>query len=303
MEGSSSLPGGKAMDPTIAPMPVKTVMEDHIGRMISLRIPCCFMTPAEDIASGKLARNTPTTKASNWPMDAVFTRMPMTTLSGTASIKMPSQIISAACLLPPSWAWPPSLPPPGCAVAWWLAHRSGSAWPVGSDRKASSSGSSSEASSASRATGASALRGTWAEAAPVQAGGASVRSQPNSSSNAPRPSFVGGAAPSGGSSSRVGAWALGALATSACRNRSSRSQSLSTSPRWMTSTVVRSSATAVAVTARACTRCSVPRSPFARTTWRARPSAARQPSPCRLPAETSTDPSTTKYIGHSASTS
>mmetsp|Transcript_89204 Transcript_89204/g.257170 ORF Transcript_89204/g.257170 Transcript_89204/m.257170 type:complete len:240 (+) Transcript_89204:166-885(+) len=106
--GSSLLPGGKIDAPTAAPMPVMIAMEAHMAKMTLLRMPCKRIVPAEDIASGKLARKTPTTKASNVPRVAVLTKMPMTTLSGTPSIKIPSQIVKAACTPRPPWPpWPP----------------------------------------------------------------------------------------------------------------------------------------------------------------------------------------------------
>mmetsp|Transcript_16468 Transcript_16468/g.47011 ORF Transcript_16468/g.47011 Transcript_16468/m.47011 type:complete len:351 (+) Transcript_16468:312-1364(+) len=304
--GSSWLPGGKMMAPKQAPKPVITVMEAHIIKMTPRRMPCSRIVPAEDIASGKLARKTPTTKARRVPWDAVFTRIPMTKLSGTPSMRMPSQIMIAACTpLPPSCPWP-SLPSAAAVAAFSLARRSGRSLSAARSTSLPPSRPPSSSPSRCRSCASSSVKGSEAVAAPPPAP-ASSASFPSCeaaaevclchprSSSAAQPKREGPTVPSGGSSgtgTHVSAAAAsptdkpGALATSACRKRSSFSQSLSMSLRCTISTVVRSRAVAVAGAAWPSTRCSVPSSPFACTVCRVAPSW--------LPRTTSTHPSTTK---------
>mmetsp|Transcript_68094 Transcript_68094/g.175543 ORF Transcript_68094/g.175543 Transcript_68094/m.175543 type:complete len:341 (-) Transcript_68094:258-1280(-) len=102
--GSSMASRGKMTAPTPAPNVVITTMENHIRRIVLTRIPWAFMLPEALMLSGKLLRKTPTTKGSAAaaaeplcsPPDRL-TRMPMTRDSGTASMRMPSHTISAAC--------------------------------------------------------------------------------------------------------------------------------------------------------------------------------------------------------------
>ena len=79
--GELSLPGGKAMAPIAAPIPVSTTIEPHINIIRFCGKPHTAMVPEEDITSGKFDKKTP--------------------------IMIPNQIITAACefaLWP--WTWP-----------------------------------------------------------------------------------------------------------------------------------------------------------------------------------------------------
>mmetsp|Transcript_41313 Transcript_41313/g.93455 ORF Transcript_41313/g.93455 Transcript_41313/m.93455 type:complete len:380 (-) Transcript_41313:1234-2373(-) len=97
-------PGGKVRAPKAAPKPVPTKMVPHIARMVTVFTPQAFIVPDEDMASGKLAKNTPITKVSNELLSAPLDRIPSTKLSGIPSMRMPSQIMMAA-VLPPWWLW------------------------------------------------------------------------------------------------------------------------------------------------------------------------------------------------------
>mmetsp|Transcript_13944 Transcript_13944/g.39695 ORF Transcript_13944/g.39695 Transcript_13944/m.39695 type:complete len:341 (+) Transcript_13944:171-1193(+) len=271
--GSSVLPGGKIAAPSSAPKPVRSVMDPHMSRITRRRMPCKRIVLADDIASGKFARKTPTTNATSWAWVAVFARIPMTRLSGTPSMRIPIHIMIAVCK---PWLLPCSMPPfTASAVARSPApsRRSGrsdsavSSPPGPAKRPAMSD--SSLAPPPSSASGSAGLG--WSRAC----GGVACRTQPSSSSAA-HPNFAGPAAPSGGSRSTATAKAFSssperappvALATSACLNRSSRSVSLSMSLRGTISTVVRSTAVAVTGTAWPKTRCSVPSNSLAPTTW------------------------------------
>mmetsp|Transcript_8493 Transcript_8493/g.18045 ORF Transcript_8493/g.18045 Transcript_8493/m.18045 type:complete len:218 (+) Transcript_8493:179-832(+) len=196
--GSSALPGGKICAPTKAPMPVITVIEDHIGMITLFRIPCKSIVPAEDIASGKFARKTPTTKATSVPRVAVFTRIPMTMLSGTASMSIPSHIIIAACTprLSP-WPWAASelastpFPAAAAAAASALARRSERSatvdpWAMSKPTPLSLSISSSSSSPSSEGVGVSRPREQGLEVLDMSPGcfvscGVSCRLQPRSS--------------------------------------------------------------------------------------------------------------------------
>mmetsp|Transcript_23801 Transcript_23801/g.65801 ORF Transcript_23801/g.65801 Transcript_23801/m.65801 type:complete len:239 (+) Transcript_23801:190-906(+) len=116
VEGSSLEPGGKSKAPMDAPKAVRNVMVHHMRRMFLTWIPCAFMLPEELMLSGRLLRKTPITKGSAASADEecelpvaadLLIRMPMTSDSGIASIRMPSHTMIAA------WALPPGL---GCGL-------------------------------------------------------------------------------------------------------------------------------------------------------------------------------------------
>jgi hypothetical protein len=71
-------------------------MADHMPMMTIDLMLYDFMIAAEDIASGRLARKTPTVKVISEEMFPEFARMPSTKDSGMASSPMPSQIMIAA---------------------------------------------------------------------------------------------------------------------------------------------------------------------------------------------------------------
>ncbi len=84
------------MAPSPAPRPVPTKMADHMPMMTLGFMLYCFMIAAEDMASGRLARKTPTVKVISEETLPAFARMPSTKDSGMASRPIPSQIIIAA---------------------------------------------------------------------------------------------------------------------------------------------------------------------------------------------------------------
>mmetsp|Transcript_120960 Transcript_120960/g.342200 ORF Transcript_120960/g.342200 Transcript_120960/m.342200 type:complete len:307 (+) Transcript_120960:84-1004(+) len=252
--GSSALPGGNTSAPTYAPMAVVKVMDAHMVRMDIFLMPCAYIVPADDMASGKFARKTPQTKVRRVLLVAVFTRIPMTTLSGILSMRMPNQIIIAACTPRPwpEWPWTSSCPsPPFAALAFSI--RSGRSWVA---KKSSLNGSSPTSSSKSSSQDGSDEAQDVPFPLPLGGvgapdGGASTSTvigvwpcpslttsfvvllrQPNSA-KAP-PNFDGADMPSGGTKStgRPLSWAPTLpLWSTACRKRLSCSQSLSMSPR------------------------------------------------------------------------
>jgi len=67
------------------------IIEVHISMIVMLFMPARFMITEEERASGKLARNTPRINVIEIPASCAH-RIPMTSDSGTASMRMPSQI-------------------------------------------------------------------------------------------------------------------------------------------------------------------------------------------------------------------
>mmetsp|Transcript_107233 Transcript_107233/g.277478 ORF Transcript_107233/g.277478 Transcript_107233/m.277478 type:complete len:340 (+) Transcript_107233:226-1245(+) len=121
VEAESAAPGGKSTAPSADPAAVRAVVASHISKMLRTFMPCAFMLPDELIASGKLLMKTPITKgnaaaaalldwsASSPPTALLLMMMPITKDSGTASIRIPSQTITALCLaalLTKWWLWP-----------------------------------------------------------------------------------------------------------------------------------------------------------------------------------------------------
>mmetsp|Transcript_40851 Transcript_40851/g.121097 ORF Transcript_40851/g.121097 Transcript_40851/m.121097 type:complete len:424 (+) Transcript_40851:249-1520(+) len=287
------------------------------------------IVPADDMASGMFATKTPTTKASRVLKVEVFTRMPMTRLSGTLSMRMPSQIMMAACAPreDPWPSWSPCEEPlsESCLLslrALALAMRSGRSCSSSPRRMPVPTSSSTFAyfgalcpglascAATSLASLASAAPPGEACAAPACGGSLScacvLRCQPRSSS-CETPNFSGAMQPSGGCETRAARSACGSarieLAIRACRRRSSRSQSLSMSSRWTIRTVVGSSATAVARAFDPYMRCSVPSSPLGPTTCFVSPplpSSAAAPPNSRSRRVTSTRPRTTKWMAQCA---
>mmetsp|Transcript_12201 Transcript_12201/g.28615 ORF Transcript_12201/g.28615 Transcript_12201/m.28615 type:complete len:224 (+) Transcript_12201:289-960(+) len=86
---------GTMRAPTKAPMPVVNMVVAHMARILAPLKPEDFMSPDELSASGKLLKKTDTTRTSAFL--PVPTMNPMTRDSGIASMKMPSQIITAVC--------------------------------------------------------------------------------------------------------------------------------------------------------------------------------------------------------------
>ena len=84
------------MAPSPAPSPVPRKMAVHMPMMTLDFMLYDFMIAAEDMASGRLARKTPTVKVMSEETLPAFARMPSTKDSGMASSPMPSQIIIAA---------------------------------------------------------------------------------------------------------------------------------------------------------------------------------------------------------------
>ena len=112
---------GKYVAPTKAPRPVKRQIELHIRRIFIILKLFFLMLTVLDIASGRFARNTPAINARLIP-SVLVASMPMTSDSGIASIKIPSQIASAAPLAVFADANPSSLISAG-DMAWVTSSR------------------------------------------------------------------------------------------------------------------------------------------------------------------------------------